>query len=161
MILRSLLLIAVSLSPALLIAGPAKSRTISDLQRLLTMHQAEMQAIFAGMGSETSVARAFFTDVSFASDQQVENFLRQVSASAQPGQVYSQVSFTRMVAIGGDVRSVSYSLVNDGANVRLVKSCNINGQLLKAVYDYDVAGRKLRTGGFDGQKPIKNSEYSI
>jgi hypothetical protein len=144
-----------------LIAGPAKGRAISDLQRLLAMHQTEMQAVFVGVGSGNPAAPAFFSDVSFARDRQVENFLRNVSAASQPGQVYSQVSFTRMVAIGGDVRSVSYSLVNDGANVRLVKSCNINGQLLKAVYDYDVAGRKLRTGGFDGQKPIKNSEYSI
>lgn len=161
MLLRAVPLLVLWFSPAVLLAGPAKSRVLNDLQRLLAMHQAEMQAIFAGIGSGNSVAPDFFTDISFTSDRQVESFLRNVSASSQPGQVYSQVSFTRMVAIGGDVRSVSYSLVNDGANVRLVKSSNINGQLLKAVYDYDVAARKLRTSGFDGKKPIKNSEYSI
>ncbi|MFZ5629404.1 MAG: hypothetical protein ACOY5B_09780 [Spirochaetota bacterium] len=145
----------------MLLAGPVKGSAVSDLQRLLAMHQTEMQAVFAGVGSGSSAAPAFFTDVSFTSDRQVENFLRNVSASGQPGQVFSQVSFTRMVAIGGDVRSVSYSLVNDGTSVRMVKSSNINGQLLKAVYDYDIAGRRLKTGGFDGKKPIKNSEYSI
>lgn len=161
MILRGLSLLIVLFSTAILLAGPTKVRAVNDLQQLLSMHRTEMQAVFAGVGSGSRAAPAFFTDVSFASDRQVENFLRNISAASQPGQVYSQVSFTRMVAIGGDVRSVSYSLVNDGSNVRLVKSSNINGQLLKAVYDYDVAGRKLRTGGFDGQKPIKNSEYSI
>lgn len=161
MIFRALPLIAFLAVPGVLLAGPAKSRHANDLQRLLAMHQAEMQAVFAGIGSGSSAALAFFTDVSFLNDRQVESFLRNVSASSQPGQVFSQVNFTRMVAIGGDVRSVSYSLVNDGANVRLVKSCNINGQLLKAVYDYDVAGRKLKTGAFDGQKTIKSSEYSI
>lgn len=143
-----------------LIARPPQ-RPVNDLQRLLAMHQNEMQAVFAGMGSGNAAAPAFFTDVSFISDRQVENFLRNVSASGQPGQVFSQVSFTKMVAIGGDVRSVSYLLVNDGANVRLIKSSNVNGQMLKAVYDYDVAGRKLKTGAFEGQKVIKNSEYSI
>ncbi len=161
MILRPLPLLAFILTPALLLAGPMRSRKITDLERLLAMHQAEMQAVFAGIGSGSQVAPAFFTDISFVNDRQVESFLRNVSASSEPGQVYSQVSFTRMVAIGGDVRSVSYSLVNDGANVRLVKSTNINGQLLKAVYDYDVAGRRLKTGAFDGQKLIKGSEYSI
>ncbi|HNA78683.1 MAG TPA: hypothetical protein PKM44_00560 [Turneriella sp.] len=161
MILRTLPLLAFFITPALLLAGPTRGRAINDLQRLLAMHQAEMQAVFAGIGSGSPAAPAFFTDVSFLNDRQVESFLLNVSASSQPGQVYSQVSFTRMVAIGGDVRSVSYSLVNDGANVRLVKSSNVNGQLLKAVYDYDVAGRKLKTGAFDGQKTIKNSEYSI
>ena len=161
MILRTLSLIAFLSVPGVLLAGPAKGRPTNDLQRLLAMHQAEMQAVFAGIGSGSSDASAFFTDVSFLSDRQVESFLRNVSASSRPGQVYSQVSFTRMVAIGGDVRSVSYSLVNDGANVRLVKSSNIYGQLLKAVYDYDVAGRRLKSAAFDGQKTIKNSEYSI
>jgi hypothetical protein len=161
MLLKKQSLLAFFLAPAVLFAGPIYKRINSDLQRLLALHQAEMQAIFAGMGSTHAAIPAFFTDVSFVNDRQVEAFLRQVSASSQPGQVYSHVSFTRMVAIGGDVRSVSYSLVNDGANVRLVKSSNINGHLLKAVYDYDVAGRRLKTETFDGEKAIKNSEYSI
>jgi len=142
------------------VAGP-RHRPVNDLQRLLAMHQSEMQAVFAGMANGNAAIPAFFCDVSFTNDRQVENFLRNVSASAAPGQVYSQVSFTKMVAINGDVRSVSYQMVNDGANVTLVKSSNINGQMLRAVYEFDSAARKLKTGAFDGKKAIKNSEYSI
>lgn len=158
---RLFLPLALVLTPSVLPAGHLGGRTADDLQRLLALHQAEMHTIFAGMGSEGAAVPAFFTDVSFLSDRQVESFLRTVSASSRPGQVYSQVSFTRMVVIGADARSVSYSLINDGAAVRLVKSSNVNGQMLKAVYDYDVAGRRLKTATFNGQKPIKNSEYSI
>jgi hypothetical protein len=156
--IQSLLLIA--FSAAAVSAGP-RNRPVNDLQRLLAMHQNEMQAVFAGMANGNAAMPAFFCDVSFTNDRQVENFLRNVSASAAPGQVYSQVSFTKMVAINGDVRSVSYQMVNDGANVTLVKSSNINGQMLRAVYEFDSAARKLKTGAFDGKKAIKNSEYSI
>ncbi|AFM12194.1 hypothetical protein [Turneriella parva] len=153
-------LILFGLTAAAIFAGP-RNRPVNDLQRLLAMHQSEMQAVFAGMANGNAALPAFFCDVSFTNDRQVENFLRNVSASAAPGQVYSQVSFTKMVAVGGDVRSVSYQMVNDGANVTLVKSSNINGQMLRAVYEFDSAARKLKTGAFDGKKAIKNSEYSI
>jgi hypothetical protein len=157
-IIRSFVFLAFAASAVA--AGP-RHRPVNDLQRLLAMHQSEMQAVFAGMTSGNAAMPAFFCDVSFTNDRQVENFLRNVSASAAPGQVYSQVSFTKMVAINGDVRSVSYQMVNDGANVTLVKSSNINGQMLRAVYEFDSAARKLKTGAFDGKKAIKSSEYSI
>lgn len=144
----------------MLSAGP-RQRPVNDLQRLLAMHQSEMQAVFAGMTNGNAAMPAFFCDVSFTNDRQVENFLRRVSAGTAPGQVYSQVSFTKMVAINGDVRSVSYQMVNDGSNVTLVKSSNINGQMLRAVYEFDSAARKLKTGTFDGKRAIKSSEYSI
>lgn len=148
------------LSTATLIAK-SKDRVQNDLQKLLAMHSSEMQAIFAGMGTTNSSLPGFFCDVAFTNDSQVENFLRNVSATAPQGQVYSQVSFTQFVSIGGNMRSVSYNLVNNGGNVTFVKSANINGQVLKAVYEFDAAAGKLRTGTFDGQKVIKKSEYSI
>lgn len=156
--IRATILLLVSAGA--LIAGP-RQRPVNDLHRLLAMHQSEMRAFFAGMGQANAAVPAFFCDVSFTNDRQVENFLRNVSVSAAPGQVYSQVSFTKMVAINGDVRSVSYQLVNDGANVTLVKSSNVNGQMLRAVYEFDSAARRLKTGTFDGKNAIKNSEYSI
>lgn len=141
-------------------AGP-RGRVSSDLQKLLAMHRAEMQTVFAGMNDVGAAMPAFFCDVSFTNDRQVESFLRNVSASGAPGQTYSQVSFTQFVSVGGDMRSVSYNLVNNGGNVTFVKSANINRQMLRAVYEFDAASRKLKTGAFDGKKAIKNSEYSI
>lgn len=142
-------------------ARPKAGRPMNDLQKLLAMHQNEMQAFFASAQQGPTAMPAFFCDVSFIGEKQVENFLRSVSTSAAPGQVYSQVSFTRFVSINGDMRGVSYSLVNNGGNVTFVKSANINGQMLKAVYEFDAASRKLKTGTFDGKKAIKSSEYSI
>lgn len=141
-------------------ARPKAARPVNDLQKLLAMHQNEMQAFFASTQGQPALP-AFFCDVSFIGEKQVESFLRNVSTSAAPGQVYSQVSFTRFVSVGGDMRGVSYSLVNNGGNVTFVKSANINGQMLKAVYEFDAHSRKLKTGTFDGKKPIKSSEYSI
>lgn len=141
-------------------AGP-RNRVTGDLQRLLAMHRTEMQTVFAGMQDAKKVMPVFFCDVSFTNDRQVESFLRNVSAGGSQGQVYSQVSFTQFVSINGDMRSVSYNLVNNGGNVTFVKSANINGQMLRAVYEFDAASRKLKTGTFDGKKSIKNSEYSI
>lgn len=141
-------------------ARPKAARPMNDLQMLLAMHQNEMQAFFASAQGQPALP-AFFCDVSFIGEKQVESFLRNVSTSAAPGQVYSQVSFTRFVSVGGDMRGVSFSLVNNGGNVTLVKSTNINGQMLKAVYELDAASRKLKTGTFDGKKAIKSSEYSI
>ncbi|MFO1470381.1 MAG: hypothetical protein U1F27_05010 [Turneriella sp.] len=137
-------------------ARPKAGRPMNDLQKLLAMHQNEMQAFFASAQQGPTAMPAFFCDVSFIGEKQVENFLRSVSASAAPGQVYSQVSFTRFVSISRDMRGVSYSLVNNGGNVTFVKSANINGQMLKAVYEFDAASRKLKTGTFDGKK-VKSS----
>jgi|GEM_PF-3418414 len=142
-------------------ARPKQTRPVNDLQKLLAMHQSEMQAFFASAGQGQPALPAFFCDVSFIGEKQVESFLRNVSTSAAPGQVYSQVSFTRFVSVGGDMRGVSYSLVNNGGNVTFVKSANINGQMLKAVYEFDSQSRRLKTGAFDGKKAIKSSEYSI
>ena len=144
--------VVISLLAGLVLAGgisarPRAARQMNDLQKLLAMHQSEMQA--------------FFCDVSFTNDAQVESFLRNVSASATPGQVFSQVSFTKFISVGGDMRSVSYNLVNRGGNVTFVKSANINGQMLKAVYEFDAGSRKLKAGTFNGKKPLKSSEYSI
>lgn len=157
---RFYLIFVMALSATTLVAKP-KNRAQSDLQRLLAMHSAEMQAIFSGMEKNGTAMPVFFCDVSFATDSQVENFLRNVSMGAPQGQVYSHVSFTQFVSVGGNMRSVSYNLVNNGGNVTFVKSANINGQLLKAVYEFDAAAGKLKTGTFDGQKVIKKSEYSI
>ena len=142
-------------------ARPKAGRPMNDLQKPFAMHQNEMQAFFSSAQPGQPAIPAFFCDVSFIGEKQVENFLRNVSTSAAPGQVYSQVSFTRFVSVGGDMRGVSYSLVNNGGNVTFVKSANINGQMLKAVYEFDAASRKLQTGTFDGKKAIKSSEYSI
>ena len=142
-------------------ARPKHARPMNDLQKLLAMHQSEMQAFFASAQQGQPAIPAFFCDVSFIGEKQVESFLRNVSTSAAPGQVYSQVSFTRFVSVGGDMRGVSYSLVNNGSNVTFVKSTNVNGQMLKAVYEFDAHSRKLKTGTFDGKKAIKSSEYSI
>jgi hypothetical protein len=149
----------------ILITGTAsyarpRNRVQSDLQRLLALHSSEMQAVFAGMDKRAPLP-VFFCDVSFANNRQVESFLRQVSADAPSGQVYSQVSFSQFISINGSMRSVSYNLVNNGGNVTFVKSTNLNGQILKAVYEFDAASRSLKTATFDGQKEIRNSAYSI
>lgn len=143
------------------LAAPKAARPMNDFQKLLAMHQGEMQAFFTGTQHSGPGIPAFFCDVSFTGEKQVENFLRNVSTSTAQGQVYSQVSFTRFVSVGGDMRGVSYSLVNNGGNVTFVKSANINGQMLKAVYEFDARSRKLKTGTFDGKKSLKSSEYSI
>jgi hypothetical protein len=140
-------------------AGPRNRG--SDLHQLLAMHQTEMRSFFAGMNTPNGTIPAFFCDVSFTSDRQVERFLRTVSSSSGNQQVYSQSSFTQFVSINGNMRSVSYSLVNNGGNVTFVKSANINGQVLKAVYEYDPQSRHLKTGTFNGNKLLKNSDYSI
>lgn len=157
---RMLVLLVIGFSTVALSAKPSR-RVQSDLQKLLALHSAEMQQIFAGMEKVDPTLPVFFSDVSFTNERQVENFLRNVSVDAPQGQVYSQVSFTQFVSIGGNMRSVSYNLVNNGGNVTFVKSANINGQVLKAVYEYDAQAGKLRTGTFDGKKAIKSSEYSI
>lgn len=146
---------------AMAISAKPNRRVQNDLQKLLAMHSAEMQAVFAGMENGNVAMPVFFCDVSFASAAQVESFLRNVSVAAPQGQVYSQVSFTQFVSVGGNMRSVSYNLINEGGNVTFVKSANINGQMLKAVYEFDAAAGKLKAGTFDGQKVIKKSEYSI
>ena len=158
--------VVISLLAGLVLAGgisarPRAARQMNDLQKLLAMHQSEMQAFFTGMNATNQAMPAFFCDVSFTNDAQVESFLRNVSASATPGQVFSQVSFTKFISVGGDMRSVSYNLVNRGGNVTFVKSANINGQMLKAVYEFDAGSRKLKAGTFNGKKPLKSSEYSI
>jgi hypothetical protein len=152
--------LVMALSTMAVLAKP-KSKVQHDLQKLLAAHSAEMQAIFSGMDKADGVLPVFFSDVSFANDRQVESFLRNVSSGAPQGQVYSQVSFTQFVSIGGNMRSVSYNLVNSGGNVTFVKSANINGQMLKAVYEFDAAAGKLKAGTFDGEKLIKQSEFSI
>lgn len=154
------IMIIISMTGTALLARP-RNRVANDLQRLLSLHQTEMHAFFTGINTGNKTLPEFFCDVSFTNDAQVKQFLRNVSTAAPTGQAYSQVSFTQFISINGDARSVSYNLTNNGGNVTFVKSANINGQMLRAVYEYDGAHRKLRTGTYDGKKSLKNSEYSI
>ncbi|MBV6493638.1 MAG: hypothetical protein LDLANPLL_01661 [Turneriella sp.] len=137
------------------------NRASQNLQRLLGLYQSDMVAFFASAQNINKALPAFFCDVSFASDGQVENFLRQVSTSAPRGQMYSQVSYTEAVSINGNMRAVSYNLTNDRGNVTFVKSANVNGKLLRAVYTLDPSTKKLKTATFDGKKALKSNEYSL
>jgi len=157
-ILRILMIF--SLTGTALLARP-RNRVANDLQKLLSLHQTEMQSFFAALNTGNKTLPTFFCDVSFTNEAQVKQFLRNVSTTSPSGQIYSHASFTQFVSINGDMRSVSYNLTNNGGNVTFVKSTNINGQMLRAIYEYDGAHRKLKTATFDGKKAIKNSEYSI
>lgn len=146
------------------LSSKEKYKTRNDLSKLLQLYQADMQKFFSqqsagdGMGNLQNV---FYTDISFAADSQVERFLRQVSANRGNQVGYSQVSFTRFVSVNGDMRAVSFNMVNDGTSVVLTRSTNINGQMLKTIYDYDIKAQKLKTGAFKNNKLFKNNEYSI
>ncbi|HRP67933.1 MAG TPA: hypothetical protein PLY93_00155 [Turneriella sp.] len=143
------------------VGARSNNKASQNLQKLLGLYQSDMVAFFASVQNIDNALPAFFCDVSFANDSQVENFLRQVSTSTPRGQMYSQVSYTEAVSINGIVRAVSYNLTNDRGNVKFVKSANVNGQLLRAVYTLDPSTKKLKTATFDGKKAIRSNEYSL
>ena len=70
-------------------------------------------------------------------------------------------SYTSYSSINGKVTGVSYEYKSDGKNIILTKGTLNNGEMLKAVYNYNIEGKLLNTSELKGNKLINNNTYKL
>lgn len=136
-------------------------RNITDL---MIQHQNYLDRLFKEMNVSfareiNSFDRTFFTEVGFLNDVQAVNFFNNVESSLEKGIIprsngVMSISYSKYVNINGAVTGVNYSYNSDGKVVTLVKSTDTNGSLDKAVYRYDIKGRKLDVKEFKGRNLV-------
>ncbi len=145
-----------------LMARPVQQATDPFIQ-LLQQHQQQVNAYFLRLEANSGFEKAFFSDISFASDQQIEAHLKKIATTYEKqGSVgRSFVSFSRFVSINGQTSAISYTLTNDGHNIHLVRTTNYNGQVLKAVYNYDIKAKVMTAGLQQNDKIFLKEDYSL
>lgn len=144
-----LLLASVLLPTSLL----GRQKNYDVFQVLMARHYVQMQKIM-----QQKNLSPFFMDVSFKNEAQVKNILHQVAASRAGFMKMQYISYSN---INGDAKMVNVSLIRNGNMVRVLRSTNDNGVLLKAVYDYNAQTGELKTGGFANKKQVLSAKYSI
>lgn len=136
----------------------------TQIEYLIKQHTNYMNAKLQN-ASYDGFTRSFFTDAAFLEDRQAVRFLKQVKAQVNASRNYpgmqSMMSFTRMTAVNGDYRMIQYQFAADGNNIRLVRSTNNNGELLKSVFDYDISGKLLNVTDTSNQKIVEQKLYKI
>ena len=132
----------------------ARPVTAGDVfNQLLVRHHQEMQKLMT-----TRTMSPFFLDVSFNNEAQVKRLLHSVSHGKSG---YMQMSYTSYSNFNGDRRLVNVSILRNGDQVKLMRTTNDNGQLLKAVYDFNASTGELKTDAFANQERVQSVKYSI
>ncbi len=70
-----------------------------------------------------------------------------------------QISYMSYSNINGVPSAVSYEYKSDGKNIILTKGTLVNGEMLKAVYNYNPSGKQLEAQEIQGNKVISKNTY--
>lgn len=138
--------------------------TINDqINCLLEIHQKSLNSIFReANNSLDSFDKLFFTDFSFMNHNTARQFFDNIQVNLQNGSLpvhkgMTMVSFSEYSNINGKVTGVNYRFTSNGQNIQLLKGTYKDGKLIKAVYNYDLQGKLLKTKEIKGDKIINES----
>lgn len=153
-----------------LIAVENKVKPVSvedSFKYLLVAHEKAISAFLQDAScSCDEFDKLFFTDFSFFGNQRTKGFFQNIQANLESGNVprnagTMMISYTSYTNINGKTTGVSYQYRSDGKNIQLIKGTLNNGQMLRAVYNYDVRGKLMNTQEFIGDKLIHNDSHRI
>ncbi|MBN1532898.1 MAG: hypothetical protein JXA20_09565 [Spirochaetes bacterium] len=150
-------------------AQPSSHRAVdllTQINSLLAMHQQELNALFDVRGTPDQFERAFFTDMSFMNDGRVRSFFTALHRDLQQGDVprlpgNAVISYTVLQSINGTVTGVNYEYRSDGRNITLTRGTLDNGNVVRAVYNYDMNGRLLNTSESVGSRVVNTSSHRL
>lgn len=136
----------------------------SQLQKLFQSHLKFISETQFSRSEFDDFDRVFFTDFSFLNSGNTRNFFQNIqhnieSSRAYPGLMHA--SYTSYSSINGKVTGVSYEYKSDGKNIILTKGTLNNGEMLKAVYNYNIEGKLLNTSELKGNKLINKNTYKL
>ncbi|GMT48482.1 MAG: hypothetical protein IEMM0008_0021 [bacterium] len=132
---------------------------------LMKAHQRFLNQHFGSMEKELDAFdRDFFVNIHFMKDGATNSFFKTIKANVEKGNIPSsmmQISYTRFTSINGKYTGTHYEYKSDGKNVVLIKATNNNGNILKAIYNYNTKGKLLNVKEFKGNEMISKKVHSI
>ncbi|MDH5717083.1 MAG: hypothetical protein OEZ22_05540 [Spirochaetia bacterium] len=140
---------------------------IDEFQSLLKQHVSFLEKRFENSVLLDTFEKSFFIQMAFIENTQTKNFFNNVAQSFQNyeknGQAagYTRISYSSYLFINGDTKSVHYNYQSDGKLVSLEKYTNNNGKLIKAVYNFNIAEKRLDVREFKDNKKLNENEYKI
>lgn len=108
--------------------------------------------------------KVFFADFNFLNASNTKNFFQNIEYNLQNGKAYPglmQVSYSSFTSINGKVTGINYEYKSDGKNIILTKGTYNNGEMLRAVYNYNVDGKLLNTTEVKGNKLLNKKSYRL
>ena len=143
-----------------------KNKTVeSKLLSIMMDHQKLLDTQLLSLKQDVLDSdRAFLIDTSFTRERMTRNFFQTIKASVEEGRIpggLMRMSYTSMTSINGQFKAVHYSYNVDGKNVTLVRSTNNNGNVLKAVYQYNRSGKLLDIREYKGDQLLHKKEHEI
>ena len=139
----------------------------NQINRLLAMHRKYLNDLFVSSGNEMdNFDKYFFTDFSFMNDPSTKNFFRTLQYDLESGKLPGpdgavMISYSNYVSINGKTTGVTYNYTSDGNKIILVKGTYNNGSMVRAVYNYDVHGKRLNAREYIGKKLFNNNTHKI
>ena len=169
MLFRSILLsflITFSFCTSVSIADERQIPTIdSQMQKLFHSHlQTISQVLQTSNSGIDEFDRVFFTDFTFLNTGNTRNFFQNIQHDLENGKAYPglmQVSYSSYTSINGKVTGVNYEYKSDGKNIILTKGTLNNGNVLRAVYNYNIEGKLLNTTEVKGNKLVNKNTYRL
>ncbi len=132
---------------------------------LMKAHQRFLNHRFQSMEKDLDAFdRDFFVNINFMKDRSTNNFFKTIKANVEKGNVPNglmQISYTQYTSINGKYTGVHYEYKSDGKNVILIKAANNNGNVLKAIYNYNTKGKLLDVKEYRGDKVISKKVHTI
>jgi hypothetical protein len=137
----------------------------SQLHKLLTSHlQTISQFAKTTDSALDEFDKVFFTDFAFVSAENTKNFFQTIQQNLENGKPYPglmQVSYSSYSSINGKVTGINYEYKSDGKNIILTKGTYNNGNMLRAVYNYNIEGKLLNTTEVKGNRLINKNSYRL
>jgi hypothetical protein len=163
--IQKIISIFLSLSLAVpVLASPKEENQIDFIFReLLKKHESFLEN-FLEEAHVSNFEKAFYTDMGFSRNLQTISFFENLKTNLDNGNAprlpgYTQISYTSYSNINGVTSAISYDYRLDGKNIILTKGTLKNGEMLKAVYQYNMEGKQLDTKEFQGKKLLSNKTY--
>ena len=133
-----------------------------QINYLLAVHQKAWQKNDMANG----FSKHFFMNSAFTRERTANRFFRMVQANIERGAYanaggYTMMSYTSIMSFNGKTTAVSYQFAQNGGTVHFAKQAYINGQMLKAVYDYDTNGQLMNVKEYRNNRLIQKKYLEI
>ena len=136
-----------------------------QLNKLLQSHLQTISHVLETSNSDfDEFDRVFFTDFNFLNSGNSRNFFQTIQHDIENGKIrpgLMHVSYSSYSSINGKVTGVNYEYSSDGKNIILTKGTYNNGNMLKAVYNYNTEGKLLNTTEVKGDKVVNKNSYRL
>lgn len=147
--------------------NPAANTDVEkQLKNLMAVHEKFVSDVFKKESDVDNFDKLFFSDFAFLNSEKMNDFFQTVEKDIEKGKVPEkgvpmEVTYSSYSKIDGKEQSVNYNYLYDGKTISLTKQTDNNGKALKAVYDYDIKDKLLKTQETEGDKVLSTKTHKI